>query len=185
MKDAVVSSSSRSLSDWEQVLYDRLPLYGHRNWIVVADSAYPAQAQNGIQTIVADAEQSVVLEKVFAALCASRHIKPVVYTDRELRFVSELDAPGITAYRNQLEILLEDFGVSVLPHEEIITKLERAARIFRVMIIKTNTTIPYTSVFFELDCAYWNRGAEDRLRSAMGSENKHAGEYTFRKMNDA
>ena len=24
-----------------------LPLFGHRNWIVVADSAYPAQSQAG------------------------------------------------------------------------------------------------------------------------------------------
>lgn len=25
-------------SDWKAVLQSRLPLYGHRNWIVVADS---------------------------------------------------------------------------------------------------------------------------------------------------
>jgi hypothetical protein len=28
-------------------------------------------------------------------------------------------------------------------------------------------TIPYTSVFFELDCGYWNAEAEVRLRQAM------------------
>jgi hypothetical protein len=28
-------------------------------------------------------------------------------------------------------------------------------------------TIPYTTVFFELDCGYWNAAAEDRLRQAM------------------
>jgi hypothetical protein len=28
-------------------------------------------------------------------------------------------------------------------------------------------TIPYTSVFFELDCGYWNAEAEQRLRQAM------------------
>ncbi|MDE3198919.1 MAG: hypothetical protein KGN84_21400 [Acidobacteriota bacterium] len=26
---------------WRATLEERLPLYGHRNWIVVADSAYP------------------------------------------------------------------------------------------------------------------------------------------------
>jgi hypothetical protein len=27
--------------------------------------------------------------------------------------------------------------------------------------------IPYTSVFFELDCGYWNAEAEERLREAI------------------
>ena len=40
-------------SNWEEVLKDRLQLYGHRNWLVIADSAYPAQSRPGIETIVA------------------------------------------------------------------------------------------------------------------------------------
>jgi hypothetical protein len=28
-------------------------------------------------------------------------------------------------------------------------------------------TIPYTSVFFELDCGYWDADAEQRLRQAI------------------
>jgi len=32
-----------------------LPLFGHRNWIVVADSAYPAHSMPGIETIVSGA----------------------------------------------------------------------------------------------------------------------------------
>jgi hypothetical protein len=35
-------------ADWKQQLKDLLPLFGHRNWIVVADSAYPAQSRSGI-----------------------------------------------------------------------------------------------------------------------------------------
>jgi len=38
-------------SKWESQLHRQLPLYGHRNWIVVADSAYPAQSRPGIETI--------------------------------------------------------------------------------------------------------------------------------------
>jgi hypothetical protein len=30
-------------------------------------------------------------------------------------------------------------------------------------------TIPYTSVFFELDCGYWSAAAEQRLRKAMSA----------------
>ena len=35
----------------------------------------------------------------------------------------------------------------VLPHEEIISKLDRAGEMFRVLVIKTNMRIPYTSCF--------------------------------------
>ena len=43
--------------EWERQFRTLLPLYGHRNWIVVADSAYPAQSKPGIATVVADDEQ--------------------------------------------------------------------------------------------------------------------------------
>jgi hypothetical protein len=38
-----------------------------------------------------------------------------------------------------------------------------------VLIIKTDLTIPYTTVFFELGCAYWPGDAEDRMRKAMAA----------------
>jgi len=41
-------------SNWEEILKDRLQLFGHRNWLVIADSAYPAQSRPAIETIVAD-----------------------------------------------------------------------------------------------------------------------------------
>ena len=33
-----------SKPDWKTQLSERIALYGHRNWIVIADSAYPAQS---------------------------------------------------------------------------------------------------------------------------------------------
>ena len=176
MKSAAESAGAglpaSSFLDWEHILQERLPLYGHRNWLVVADSAYPAQSRSGIESIVASAEQTVVLEKVLGMLRASVHVKPIVYTDQELKFVPEQDAPGISAYRDRLASLLDGFEVSVLPHEEIIRKLDRAGQTFRVLVIKTNMTIPYSSVFFELDCAYWTADAEGRLRLAMKREHR-------------
>ncbi len=153
--------------EWEQVLLDRLALYGHRNWIVVADSAYPAQSQPGIETIAASADQLSVVKTVLNAICNSSHVKANVYTDQELRHVEERDAPGVFEYRRQLAPLLAKFNGNELPHEEIIAKLDQAARMFNVLIVKTDMTIPYTSVFFELDCAYWNSDAEKRLRTAL------------------
>ena len=88
--------------NWEEILKDRLQLYGHRNWLVIADSAYPAQSRPAIETIVADEEQTTVLERTSAILGGCKHIKPNIYTDKELAFVREEDAPGISSYRERL-----------------------------------------------------------------------------------
>jgi hypothetical protein len=93
-------------------------------------------------------------------------------TDAELAEVPEADALGITEYRTELaELISACEGHRSLPHEEIIAKLDKAAAMFNVLILKTNLAIPYTSVFFELDCKYWNAKAEERLRRAMARPN--------------
>jgi len=63
--------------------------------------------------------------------------------------------------------MLDGSNRKALEHEQIIAKLDHSAEVFRILIIKTKMTIPYTTVFFELDCGYWNAAAEDRLRQAM------------------
>ena len=161
-------------SNWEAILEDRLQLYGHRNWLVIADSAYPAQARQGIEIIVANEEHHTTLARLSAVLSASIHIKPTIYTDEELKFVSEDDAPGVSSYRERLPNLPEGYEVHSLPHEEIIAKLDRVGEMFRVLVIKTNIRIPYTSVFFELGCGYWNAHAEKRLRAKMRSRDQHS-----------
>jgi D-ribose pyranose/furanose isomerase RbsD len=153
---------------WEAVLSRRLPLLGHRNWIVIADAAYPAQCAAGVTTILADTDHLEVVRRVLAAIAASSHVKAKILTDRELNFVSEQDAPGVGEYRAHLADLAQWSDVQTTPHEEIIERLDRAAAKFEVLIIKTRLTIPYTSVFLELDCAYWNESAEARLRATMG-----------------
>ena len=47
--------------------------------------------------------------------------------------------------------------------------LDRAGARFRVILIKTPMRIPYSSVFVELQCGYWNAQAENRLRAAIQS----------------
>lgn len=159
-------------SDWKQILSERLALYGHRNWIVIADSAYPAQSSPGIETIVSNAGQIEVLNQVLAGIAESRHVRPIIYTDAELKFVPDKDAPGVSAYREQLAAILGSRKANELPHEQIISKLDEVSRTFRVLIIKTNIAIPYTSVFVQLNASYWGDDAEARLRAAMRSSGK-------------
>src|SRR3954452_21030834 len=156
--------------DWRRVVAERLPLYGHRNWIVVADSAYPTQSSPGIETIVADAEQAEVLQHVVARISNSKHVRPIVYTDLELSYLTETDTPGVDSYRELLSGLFPDPKPLSLPHEQIIGNLGKAAQNFQVLIIKTRMTIPYTTVFLQLDCAYWSTDAERKLRSQMAQK---------------
>ncbi len=164
--------STSAASDWRQKVKEALPVYGHRNWIVIADSAYPAQSRAGIETVVSGAEHTAVVQEVLAAVAAAKHVRPIVYTDQELKFVPESDAPGIDAYRQKLDQLLQGRAVSVMEHEKIIAMLDQAAQTFRVLIVKTNLTLPYTSVFLQLDCGYWSADAEQRLRKAMAAPGK-------------
>jgi len=153
--------------NWKATLQKQLPLLGHRNWIVVADAAYPLQTAPGIETIYVAADQLDVVKGVIAELAKTTHVKPAIYTDAEMKFVAEKNAPGIGAYREGLANLLANQPVQVLPHEQIIAKLDEAGKTFKVLIIKTTLTKPYTSVFFQLECGYWNAEAEAELRQAM------------------
>ncbi|MCX8038111.1 MAG: hypothetical protein N3D11_13865 [Candidatus Sumerlaeia bacterium] len=153
---------------WEDALKTDLLLFGHRNWIVIADSAYPAQSRPGIETYVTGANHLDLVAGVLEALDEMPHVKPVVYLDAELEHVSATDAPGITAHRDVLGRLLAKRTVKTLPHEELIARLDKAGEMYRVLVLKSNATLPYTSVFLELDCAYWTAEAESRVRAAVG-----------------
>jgi D-ribose pyranose/furanose isomerase RbsD len=167
-----LSASAMAAGDWKQKLQEDIAVFGHRNWIVVADSAYPLQTSPGIETITVDADQLAVVQEVLAELSNAKHVKAVVYTDAELNYVPEKQAGGVTAYRTALATLLASQDTHKLLHEQIIQKLDEAGKTFKVLIIKTPLTIPYTSVFFQLDCGYWSPEEESQLRAAMKTSGK-------------
>jgi hypothetical protein len=154
---------------WKQKVSDQLPQFGHRNWIVVADSAYPKQNAPGIETIYTGKGQLEVLQTVLDELKGSRHVKPIVMVDAELKEVSEADGPGVDAYRRKLYKMLEGKQFEQMPHEQILARLDKASKMFNILILKTDLTLPYTSVFLQLDCAYWNAEKESRLRELIES----------------
>jgi hypothetical protein len=139
---------------WLEKLEAVLPFFGHRNWIVVADSAYPAHSAQGIETVIAPEDHLDVLRAVFEHLDACAHVRPAVYIDSELAAVPEANAPGVAAHRNDLDRVLAGRTRVAVPHETIIARLDEAASRFCCLIIKTSIRIPYTSVFLELECGY-------------------------------
>jgi hypothetical protein len=76
--------ASGAPSDWQAVVQRRLPLYGRRNWIVVADSPFPVFASPGIETIVVNANLASV-QYVASAICSSRHVRATVFLHQELQ----------------------------------------------------------------------------------------------------
>ena len=152
---------------WEARLNQELPALGHRNWIVIVDSAYPAQVSPGINLVVAGEDHFAVLEKVLKAVDGSKHIRPRIYLDKELAYVTEDLAPGIEACRTRLGTMLTGRAVTPIPHEDLIARLDQVAKTFRILMVKTTLTLPYTSVFMELDCGYWTPEAESKMRESM------------------
>lgn len=151
---------------WDLQLSEKMPYLGHRNWIVIADMAYPLQSGSGITTLYADEPYPVVLQEVKRMIDKAPHVFAHVYRDKELGYISEDDMPGITSLRAEMDRICGD-EVQRVPHEELIARLDEAGRLYNVVIIKTPLTLPYTTTFFQLDCAYWNGEQQKKLDEAM------------------
>ena len=154
-------------ADWQARLGHELPLMGHRNWIMIVDSAYPLQSSAGVETIETGADQMEVTRTLLHMIDASIQVRPIIFMDAELPFVPEKDAPGVTVYRKGIQDLLKGQAVTSLPHEKIIAKVDEVGKTFHIIVLKTTMTVPYTSIFLQLNCKYWSDAAEAQLRDAM------------------
>jgi len=163
------TAEKRPIPAWKAELQRQLPLLGHRNWIAVVDSAYPLQASAGVTTLYTGEKQTDVVRTVLDAVDKAPHVRGIPYVDAELPYVPEDGAAGISDYRRQLKKLLDGREVNSLPHEQIIARLDEAGKTYSVLVLKTTLTLPYTSVFVELDCGYWSAEAEQRLRESVNN----------------
>ncbi len=153
-------------NNWKHDLQELLPLLGHRNWILVVDKAFPLQTAAGMTYLNSGEEMDQALSYVLEAVEGSSHIKPVVYVDRELSVLKHIGKEeGEVAAK--LEDTLKDYEVEHILHEEVFAKLEAASKMFHVVVIKTESTVAYSSVFMELDCGYWTAEKEGALRELL------------------
>jgi len=157
--------------NWKTEVEQTLKLFGHRNWIVIADSAYPEQSNPAIKTVTIDDSQIEAVDFVSHLIEKANHVDANIFIDKEMAYVQEKDAEGITTYISNLDEILKGKPIQTLLHEDIIRELDTSAKLFNVLIIKTDLAIPYTSVFFQLECGYWNGDVENDLRKRMESAN--------------
>lgn len=108
-----------------------------------------------------------MLDIVLDRIDAAPHVQGIILLDSELEHVAEEMAPGVEAYREALQVRLEGKEVKVMPHEAIIEKLDADSKLFNVLLLKTDMVIPYTSVFLQLDCGYWNAEKEKQRRQKI------------------
>lgn len=166
-----MTSTLAQQKPWRQIVAERLPYFGEGNWIVIADSAFPLRPEPGIEMILSDESHLNTVRHLLNVLTKDEHVRPVIYTDLELKKVPDQDAPGIDAYRQLFAGLVEKLvpqpPVNPTPHAAIMRMLGEAAKSFNVLVIKTNSTLSYTSVFIELKPGYWPDDAEQRLRQSV------------------
>lgn len=156
------ASTPAAAASWQTQLDSVLPLLGHRNWIIIADKAFPFQSAPGMVYINTNAALPEVADYTIQQLNKGTHVSPILYLDKELSFV-----PGATGYRDTLQQIFKGQSVQTLLHDSVFAKMDKTAGLFKVVVLKTNTTLAYSSVFINLDCKYWSADKEQTMRAAM------------------
>jgi D-ribose pyranose/furanose isomerase RbsD len=166
-KSTPFESKPADSKEWQKALQSKLAAFGHRNWILIVDEAFPMQNGSGITYINSNEKLIPVLSYTLAEINNSSHVKPIIYHDKELSFIAEAQSRGVGKFSDSVNKVFGNNKVHQITHDSIFLKIDEAAKLFNVLIIKTNETIPYSSVFLQLDCAYWNDEKEAMLRLNM------------------
>lgn len=152
---------------WRDALAMQTAQLGYRNWIVIAEASFPAHSRPGVRQINANEEIPAVVDEVLRTLEQTEHVTPRVYVARELRAVENDYAPGIDEFRQQLKPAMHAHETTELENHSLVTLIEDATKSFNVLVIRTTTALPYTSVFMELQPGYWNSDSESALREKL------------------
>lgn len=151
---------------WKEKFQEILPLLGHRNWILVVDKAYPLQSATGMTYINSGEPLENALSYVLSSIDSASHIKPIIYTDKELEYLTHFgEKEAQVAFL--LDSLLRVRDTKSILHDDIFTKIDSASKLFSIVVIKTESTVAYSSVFIELDCGYWTSDKEQQLRNLL------------------
>ena len=161
-----------SLDELTVLLGNELPQLGHRNWVVITDAAYPLQAHPAIDThLCADALPNI-LSLVLSQIEGHNHIRPQIHLDQEFHYVADSEIAGISDFRTDLMTRLQSFPHETCRHEDLIRKMDQAASMYRILLLKSISLFPYSSVFIELQCGYWNEKSEAALQATLRHHHK-------------
>ncbi len=155
---------------WQAAVDRQASQLGYRNWIVIAEASFPAHNRPGIRQVNASVDVPEAVDYVLNALEQTENVRPHVYLTRELRSIENDFAPGIDEMRKRLHGSLHGHEATELDQQSLLTLLEDANRSFDVLVVRTPTALPYSSVFLELQPGYWDVDSETRLRDKIERE---------------
>lgn len=157
-------------STWKGAVTHEVNRLGNDNWIVVAEASFPSHSRPGVRLITTDAEIPKVVDFVVNSLETTQYVRPKIYQARELRSIEDDFAPGVKTLQNQIEVALHGHEPTEIDQQSLLTLLESANQNFEVLVIRTSTALPYSSVFFELQSGYWDAHSEKLLRRRISRE---------------
>lgn len=157
----------QSGNDWKGAVATQVNQLGYRNWIVVTEASFPAHSRPGIRQVSAPVEIPEAVDFVLRAIEQTEHVRPRIYISREIRSVENDYAPGVEELRKRISASLHSHESTELDHQALLTLIEDANRSFDVLVVRTNTAVPYSSVFMELQPGYWDSDSEQHLREKM------------------
>jgi hypothetical protein len=155
---------------WHAAVERQAGQLGYRNWIVIAEASFPAHSRPGTRQVSASVGVPEALDYVLNTLEQTENVRPQIYLTRELRSVENDFAPGIDELRKRIQSSLHGHEATELEQQSLLTLLEDANRSFDVLVIRTSTALPYSSVFIELQPGYWDVDSETRLRDKIERE---------------
>ncbi len=155
---------------WKSDLKSEIQALGYRNWIVVADASFPFYNRKGIRTVAAPVETPEVIAEIISTIDVTQHVKPHFYLARELPAVKNNLAPGINQFRQELKTSLAGYKPTELDEATLNRLLQGTSSSYAVLVIKTQTSLPYSAVFIELDSGYWDGDAERELRQQLNDK---------------
>jgi len=152
---------------WISTLRHELGYLGARNWVVVAEAAFPIHSRRGLRVVRINGSIPEVVDGVERVIEEKYHVKPRLYVTSEAHSVPYDYAPGIRNYHEQLGEALHGRETVQLENDMLMRMLNDTSKLYRVLVIKTNTALPYTSVFMELGSGYWDGESESALREVI------------------
>lgn len=159
-------------TNWRGAVDHQSAQLGYRNWIVIAEASFPAQNRPGMHQVAAPVEIPEALDYVLHVLEQTENVHAQAYVTRELRSVENDYAPGIEGFRKSLKSSLHGRETTELDQQSLLTLMEDANRSFDVLVIRTQSAMPYSSVFLELQPGYWDAESEARLRERIDREQR-------------
>jgi len=169
-RPAAAPVRSGAAPTFRQSMDQVMPHLGAGNWIVIADASFPKSTHPGWKTVPMNVNPTDALADVIASAQAYGHVKPKIWLDREIFVVSDAHVPGITEFRETIEMRSANLTMdAAVLHAEHMNRLREIAKLHRVLVIKTPGMLPYSTIYVELQPANWTPEQEAALRAHMAN----------------